>query len=225
MRFKFLVFLLICLLLVSFQFTYINFDSIERKEKEVVDLVFAFGSTGEDAIPLFEKEKQAAKTMIDNEKEKDILYSTIVYGRDALLKSKFNDLPDKAKVKEFIDTLEWPDRGNKLDHALVEADKVFKEHGRPKARKITVVFVTGNADATTTELKKAAKKLNDNQVKIVVVKLGTDPDDKKLEAVTPKKNIVKKKKKIKPKELAGFIEEVVFKGRVNCILLIAHLNF
>ena len=162
---------------------------------------------------MFEKEKQAAKTMIDNEKEKDILYSTIVYGQDALLKSKFNDLPDKAEVKEFIDTLEWPDEGNKLDHTLVEADKVFKEHGRPKARKITVVFVTGNADATTGELKKAAKKLNDNQVKIVVVKLGTDPDDKKLEVVTPKKNIVKKKKTIKPKELAEFIEEKVLKGR------------
>ena len=179
----------------------------------MVDLVFAFGSTGEDAIPLFQKEKEAAKTMIDNEKEKDILYSTIVYGRDALLKSKFNDLPDKAEVKEFIDTLEWPDKGNKLDHALVEADKVFKEHGRPKARKITVVFVTGEADATTSELKKAAKKLNDNQVKIIVVKLGTDPDDTRLTTITPEKNIVKKKKTVKPKELAEFIEEQVKKGK------------
>jgi hypothetical protein len=185
---------------------------IEREEKEVVDLVFAFGSTGEDAKPLFEKEKQAAKIMIDNEKDKDILYSTIVYGRDASLKSKFNDLPDKGKVKEFIDTLAWTDEGKKLDHALVETDKVFKEHGRPKARKITVVFVTGKADATTNELKKAAKKLNDNEVKIVVVKLGTDPDDKQLEAITPTKNIVKKKKPIKSKELAEFIEELVKKG-------------
>ena len=175
--------------------------------------MFAFGSTGRDSIPLFEKEKEAAKVMIDNEKVKDILYATIVYGNDALLKSKFNDMPDKARVKEFIDTLTWKDEGKKLDHALVEADKVFKEHGRPKARKITVVFVTGTADATTSELKKAAKKLNDNKVKIVVVKLGTDPDDKQLEAITPEKNIVKKKKTTKPKELAEFIEEVVKKGR------------
>jgi hypothetical protein len=196
---------------------------IERGEKEVVDLVFAFGSTGEDAKPLFEKEKQAAKIMIDNEKDKDILYSTIVYGRDASLKSKFNDLPDKGKVKEFIDTLAWTDDGKKLDHALVETDKVFKEHGRPKARKITVVFVTGKADATTNELKKAAKKLNDNEVKIIVVKLGTDPDDARLEAITPKKNIVKKKKTVKPKELADFIEEQVKKGVVYVLAFTAHL--
>ncbi len=196
---------------------------IEREEKEVVDLVFAFGSTGEDAKPLFEKEKQAAKIMIDNEKDKDILYSTIVYGRDASLKSKFNDLPDKGKVKEFIDTLAWTDEGKKLDHALVETDKVFKEHGRPKARKITVVFVTGKADATTNELKKAAKKLNDNEVKIIVVKLGTDPDDARLEAITPKKNIVKKKKTVKPKELADFIEEQVKKGVVYVLAFTAHL--
>ena len=196
---------------------------IEREEKEVVDLVFAFGSTGEDAKPLFEKEKQAAKIMIDNEKDKDILYSTIVYGRDASLKSKFNDLPDKGKVKEFIDTLAWTDDGKKLDHALVETDKVFKEHGRPKARKITVVFVTGKADATTNELKKAAKKLNDNEVKIIVVKLGTDPDDARLEAITPKKNIVKKKKTVKPKELADFIEEQVKKGVVYVLAFTAHL--
>ena len=189
----------------------------------MVDLVFAFGSTGEDAKPLFEKEKQAAKIMIDNEKDKDILYSTIVYGRDASLKSKFNDLPDKGKVKEFIDTLAWTDDGKKLDHALVETDKVFKEHGRPKARKITVVFVTGKADATTNELKKAAKKLNDNEVKIIVVKLGTDPDDARLEAITPKKNIVKKKKTVKPKDLADFIEEQVKKGVVYVLAFTAHL--
>ena len=189
----------------------------------MVDLVFAFGSTGEDAKPLFEKEKQAAKIMIDNEKDKGILYSTIVYGRDASLKSKFNDLPDKGKVKEFIDTLAWTDDGKKLDHALVETDKVFKEHGRPKARKITVVFVTGKADATTNELKKAAKKLNDNEVKIIVVKLGTDPDDARLEAITPKKNIVKKKKTVKPKELADFIEEQVKKGVVYVLVFTAHL--
>ena len=186
----------------------------------MVDLVFVFGSTGEDAIPLFEKEKETAKIMIDNKKEKDILYSTIVYGQDASVKSKFQDLPDKAKVKEFIDTLTWPDDGDKLDHALSETDKVFKEHGRPKARKITVVFVTGEADDTTTELKKAAKKLNDNDVKIVVVKFGTDPGDKKLESVTPKKNIVKKKKTIKPKELAEFVEERVNKGRKSFITIL-----
>lgn len=189
-----------------------NSSLSERKEKEMVDLVFAFGSTGRDAIELFGKEKEAAKVMIDNENEKDILYSTIVYGEDASLESIFNDMPEKAKVKEFIDTLAWKDEGKKLDHALVEADKVFKKHGRPKARKITVVFVTGRADATTNELKKAAKKLHDNQVKIIVVKLGTDPDDKQLEVVTAKKNIVKKKRPIKPKELAELIEEQVKKG-------------
>jgi hypothetical protein len=50
-------------------------------------------------------------------------------------------------------------------------------------------------------------------VKIVVVKLGTDPDDGVLEAITPKKNIVKKKKTVKREELAEFIDEVVKKGR------------
>jgi hypothetical protein len=179
----------------------------------MVDLVFAFGSTGKDATPLFDKEKEAAKVMIDNEKEKDILYSTIVYGKNVSLMSKFNDTQDKAKVKKFIDTLKWPGEGKKLDHALVETDRIFKKLGRPKARKITVVFVTGQADSTTSELKKAAKNLNDNEVKIVVVKLGTDPDDGVLEAITPKKNIVKKKKTVKREELAEFIDEVVKKGR------------
>ena len=188
----------------------------ERKEKEMVDLVFAFGSTGRDAIALFEKEKEAAKVMIEKEKVKDILYSTIVYGRGASTKSIFN-MSDT--VKEFIDTLTWEDEGEKLDHALVEADKVFKEHGRPKSRKITVVFVTGKADATTSELKKAARKLNDIGVKIVVVKLGADPDDKQLKVITPEKNIVKKKKTVKPKELAQFIEEIVRKGEFEVIFL------
>ena len=151
--------------------------------------------------------------MIDNKKERDILYATIVYGKDASLKSKFNDMPNKTNVKEFIDTLTWKEEGKKLDHALVEADKVFKEHGRPIARKIAVVFVTGTADATTSELKKAAKKLNDNDVKIVVVKMGTDPDDKQLEAITPKKNIVEVKQFIEPEESAMLIDDERMKGK------------
>lgn len=188
----------------------------------MIDLVFAFGSTGEDALNLFEKEKATAKLMIDNDKEKDVLYSTIVYGRDALVKSRFNDQPDKNRVKQFIDTLEWTDEGNKLDHALVEAEKVLKLYARPEARKITIVFVTGRADSTTAELKKAAKKLNDQNVKIILVKLGTDPDDKRLETITPKKNIVKKRKTVDPKELSEFIEEQVKKSKQS---LSTSLNF
>ena len=174
--------------------------------------MFAFGATGKDAKPLFKNEKDAAKVMIDNEKKRDILYGTIVYGKDASVKSKFKDMPDKTDVKKFIDGLSWKDDGKKLDHALLETDKLFKDHGRPKARKILVVFVTGKADSTTDELKKAAKKLNDNDVKIITVGLGTEPDDKQLVAVTPKKNIIKKKKPIKPSEVAQLIDELVKKG-------------
>ena len=184
--------------------------------------MFAFGATGKDAKPLFKNEKDAAKVMIDNEKKRDILYGTIVYGKDASVKSKFKDMPDKTDVKKFIDGLSWKDDGKKLDHALLETDKLFKDHGRPKARKILVVFVTDKADSTTEELKKAAKKLNDNDVKIIAVKLGTDPDDKQLETITPKKNIVKKKKPFKPSELAKLIDELVKKGiylYVNTVLL------
>ena len=174
--------------------------------------MFAFGSTGRDAVPLFNDEKEIAKKLINDEKESDILYGTIVYGKDASVKSKFKDMPDKTDVKKSIGSLSWKDDGKKLDHALLETDKLFKDHGRPKARKILVVFVTGKADSTTDELKKAAKKLNDNDVKIITVGLGTEPDDKQLEAVTPKKNIIKKKKPIKPSEVAQLIDELVKKG-------------
>ena len=175
--------------------------------------MFAFGSTGKDAKPLFNDEKEIAKNIIDNEKESDILYGTIVYGSDTSIKSKFKDMPDKTAVKKFIDGLSWIDDGKKLDHALLQANKLFKDHGRPKSRKILVVFVTGKADSTTDELKKAAKKLNDNDVKIITVGLGTDPDDKQLVAVTPKKNIIKKRKPIKPSEVAQLIDEQVKKSK------------
>lgn len=177
-----------------------------------VDLVFVFGATGTTATRWFEKEKEIAKRMIDNEKEKNILYGTIVYGKDVSVKSKFKDIPDKTRVKKFIDALSWKDDGEKLHHALVETDKLFKEHGRTKARKITVVFVTGGINATTNELKRAARKLNDSQVKIIAVKLGEDPDDKQLEVIAPKKNIVKIKETDDPKISTNLIDEERMKG-------------
>jgi hypothetical protein len=184
----------------------------ESKEKPLVDLVFVFGSTGKKAVTWFEKEREIAKEMIDNEREKDTLYGTIIYGKDVSVKSKFKDMQDKVQVKTFIDGLSWESDGEKMDHALAETDKLFKEHGRPKARKITVVFVTGTADATTNGLKKAAKKLNDNEVKIIVVKLGTDPDDGVLEAITPKKNIVKVNESDDPERSAEVVDEQRMKG-------------
>jgi hypothetical protein len=185
---------------------------VEREEERPVDIVFVFGATEPNAPIRFDKEKEIAKEMIDNEKEKDILYGTIVYGIDASVKSKFKDMPEKTKVKKFIDTLSWEDDGDKLDKALVETDKLFEEYGRPEARKITVVFVTGRADATTSELKRAAKKLNDKEVKIIVIKLGTDPDDKQLDIVTPKKNIVKVKEGDDPEKSAELVDDQKMKG-------------
>ena len=162
----------------------------------------------------FDQEKAIAKRMVDNEKQKDILYGTIIYGSDASVKSKFNDFLDKTEVKNFIDTLSWEDDGQRLDQALVETNELFKEYGRPKARKITVVFVTGEADATTSELKRAAKKLNDNQVKIIVVKLGTDLDDEQLEVVTPKKNIVSVNESDDHSKSAEIVDEKKMGGRI-----------
>ena len=177
--------------------------------------MFVFGSVQDKSVTWFEKEKEIAKTMIDNEKEKDILYATIVYGKNTLVKSKFKDLPDKEEVKSFIDSLSWNHDGDNIDHALVKVDKLFKEHGRLKARKITVFFVTGTADATTSELKKAAKKLNDNDVKIVVVKIGTKPDDKLLEAITPKRNIVKVNESEDPERSSENVDEQRMKGKTK----------
>lgn len=152
--------------------------------------------------------------MIDNENEKDILYGTIVYGKDVSVKSKFEDITDKAKVKKFIGALLWKDEGKNLDQALLETDKLFMEHGRPKARKIAVVFVTGEADATTNELKRAAKKLNDNEVKIIVVKLGTEPDDKQLKVITPDENIVRVNESHDAKKSSQFVDDQRMKGKI-----------
>jgi hypothetical protein len=199
--------------IVSFSYILKHFLTfLERKEERPVDLVFVFGATEPTAPIRFEKEKEIAKEMIDNEKEKDILYGIIVYGNGASVESKFKDMPERTKVKTFIDTLSWEDDGDKLDQALEETDDLFKKHGRPKARKITVVFVTGRADATTSELKRAAKKLNDKEVKVIVVKLGTDPDDKQLEVITPKKNIVKVKEGDDPKKSAELVDDERMKG-------------
>ena len=178
-----------------------------------------FGSNGKEAITRFDTEKEMAKEMIDNEKDKDILYATIVYGKDASVKSKFKDMPDKTSLKKFIDSLTWKENGKYLHHPLAEADKIFKEHGRPEARKVTIVFVTGKVDSTTTELKKAARKLNDNGVKIIVVKLGTDPDDKRLKAITPEKNIVKVKENSDPKKSAKLVDEQRMKGKQSSVII------
>ena len=186
---------------------------VESKEKSFTDLLFILGSTGDDAVMWFEKEKQIAQQMIENNREKDISYAVMVYGKNLSIKSKFNETTSEENLKMLINNLTWEGKGIKMGHALKAAIKLFRYRDRPNSRKMVVVFISGHLDEVPRDLKKLSGRLHDDDVKIVVLKLGNHTNDEQLEVITPRKNIVTINENETNEHAAEKVDDEIMQGK------------
>jgi len=105
-----------------------------------------------------------------------------------------------------------------LGEGVKSAGKEFEKNGRPKARKIMVVFLDGNDESTKDALKKVAEPLKKKKIKIIPVVMGENVDEEKLKPLLAKKKKPKKGKD--PKKLAEEIAEELFNGKFRYYFLV-----
>lgn len=80
---------------------------------------------------------------------------------------------------------------------------MFMKDGRPDARRQLILFITGDDDTVTDEVRSAAEELNKLAVKVIYIKMGdvdnyNDP---------PSKNVVTDRGTDDPDKLAEFVSE------------------
>lgn len=80
---------------------------------------------------------------------------------------------------------------------------MFKKDGRPGSRKQLIVFITGENDIVTGEVRSAAKKLDEMDVKVIYVKMG----DVESYSDPPSTNVITESGDDTPDKLAEFIAE------------------
>ena len=172
------------------------------------------GSSDPNGTTTLTKEKIVVNDMIDKPKDGFVKYGVVELDKNGTVKLPLGDYADEKEVAENVKKLPFKERKS-LDEGIKSAGKEFDKNGRPKARKIMVVFIDGNDDSTKDQLDKVAKPLEKKNVKIIPVVLGENVDEEKLKPLLPKKK--KPKKETDPEKLAEEVAEEVFNGR-NCCL-------
>ena len=169
------------------------------------------GSADTNGRDTLSKEKLIVNDMIEEPKDAFVNYGVVEMDKAGSVKVPLGGYEDEKELKENVKKLPFKERKS-LDEGIKSAGKEFEKNGRPKARKIMVVFVDGNDDSTKNALKKVAEPLKKKKVKIIPVVLGENVDEEKLKPLLANKKKPKKGKD--PKELAQKAAEESFNGKI-----------
>lgn len=174
-----------------------------------MDLIFVMGSADPNGKETLTKEKIIVNDVIEKPKDAFVKYGVVQFDKTGLVKVPLGDYEDEKELSEEVKKMPVKE-GKALDEGIKSAGEEFEKNGRPKSRKVMVVFIDGNDDSSKEKLKKVAEPLKKKNVKIIPVVLGENVEEEKVKPLLAKKKKPKKGKD--PKKLAGEVAEEAFNG-------------
>lgn len=182
-----------------------------------MDICFAFGTSDSNGAETYKKMQEAVRNIIEKYKGYDqIHYSILPFGTNPGFVTAFGEEIDNLdKLIENVMSISRPPGQLDVIKALERAEKLFDAAPpRPRAKKFLVVFVGSKSRNELEMLKKAAKPLEDKNIKVIAVAVGKEADPKELIKVVPNKgNLIKGDKSYEdPKKLGDEVMDAVLKG-------------
>lgn len=182
-----------------------------------MDICFAFGTSDSNGAETYKKMQEAVRNVIEKYKGYDqIHYSILPFGTNPGFVTAFGEEVDNLdKLIENVMSISRPPGQLDVIKALERAEKLFDAAPpRPRAKKFLVVFVGSKSRNELEMLKKAAKPLEDKNIKVIAVAVGKEADPKELIKVVPNKgNLIKGDKSYEdPKKLGDEVMDAVLKG-------------
>ena len=153
------------------------------QSKTSLDIVFAFGAADPSGQEIFELEKKLAMFLIDQQKNTIPQYSVIKYADTASTVIPLQKFQDLYRLKDQLQEISWPGNGRAIRDALRQASWVYKG-SKPSARKVLILFMSGQQTASLPDLRQAARLLTDQGVRVVVVGYGDQRDTGVMTAIT-----------------------------------------
>ena len=190
--------------------------------KKLLDVIFVMGSAEPNIEETLAKEKLIVNDIIGKPNNAFVKYGVVQFEMDGSVKVPLGDYKDENELNDRVNKLPLKE-GKALDEGIKSAGEEFEKNGRPKARKVMVVFIDGNDDSTEDKLKKVAEPLKKKNIKIIPVILGENVDEEKLKPLLPKRKKPKKGKD--PKKLGEEVAEEVLKGKRSEMLNIWKIVF
>lgn len=141
----------------------------------------------------------------------------IVYGDRATVEvSPDVEFPTKESYRQQMNRVTRPFGDPNHEAALNQAMLTFQRSSRPEAKKVVVVITDKFPMNVPDAVKKAARGLELDDVKVIPVPVGSDADEDGIKKLSPFKDVlVKAGKNDNPKELARKIMIKVLKGQIS----------
>ena len=185
-----------------------------------MDVIFVLGSTGKEAVELFEREKNTTKSKIDQQSFPNTKYGLLVYGAEAKTMLPLDNTFDKTSVKSSVDRLTWSSEGIRLDRALTKAYEMFTDGSRPESRRQLIVFVTVLNETITEQVKYEDDKLRDIGVAVIYVVMGDNIDNI---SIPPSKKVIEDDGTKSPEKIAKEVSKNSDKS--NICLFVVNLTY
>ncbi len=184
-----------------------------------IDLVFAISAVSSSANEVFQKTQEAVTSIVDKYGTNNIQYAVIVFGSDAQAVIDFDSYTTTEQLKELFTNLPRVSGGPALDAALKLAEQVFSSPGaRMDVRKVLVVITDKKTSSRLDNVIPEANKLEDMDVAVIPVGIGTDADKDELEELTPDvSDVITTPKVDDPDELGRKIMEKVLNGKSTIV--------
>lgn len=180
-----------------------------------VDLGFALSASSVFYNETFKLMKDIINYIVDAYGTRKIHYSVLVYGDTATIEINFGQTPPSPQqLKTAVEKLRVETGVPNLAGALEKALKMFEDDDRrPLTRKVLVIMADSKSRSTEDEIIKAARPLEERDVKVIAVAVGEEADPVELETTTPDKtNVIETGKEEDPKMVG---EKIMDKIRGN----------
>lgn len=195
-----------------------------------VDLIFAISAVSSNADEVFQKIKETITSIIDRYGTMNIRYAMIFLGSDDVATIDFDYYTTSEQLKNLITNLDRLSGDTALDEALKAARSMFKSPGaRDDAQKVLVVITDKKSASSLSKVLPEANMLEDMDVKVIPVGIGSEIERKELEEITPNvTDVITTSSVDDPEQLGKDIMVKVLKG-TNCLsdqnflLLINHI--
>ena len=181
-------------------------------DREDIDIVFAVSASSTEAEDTLQLMKDTLQSIVSTHEAENIHYTVVSYGAETRTIVDFQDtFPDEEALIEKLESLSAVAGTPDLGLALAEAKKAFEASGaRINAKKILVIIVDNSSGSTEEDVLKSAIALEDSEVKVIPVGIGSQVNREELEKTTPyKKNIVEVPTKENPESLGKKIMDKV----------------
>lgn len=147
---------------------------------------------------------------------KDTRFAVVQYGSSAMVISEFLHSGEKPVLFERIRGRVKYVRGSNVNSGMLQAESLLQNSGRSDAKEKIVLFTSGPASSGTSQLRNIGESLRDKNVKVVVVTVGNNIDQRVVSTAGTDSDVVNVFPSDDEDNKVKAITQVVLKGGMKC---------